>query len=332
MTRRARFALRAAACLALAALAAPLVWHARPAALPKIPRIGYLSPTYKPSVPHFFTNAMKEIGYVEGKTVAIDYRFAEGHDALLPSIAKEMVAAGERVIVAQNPLGSVAARNATNRIPVVFVAVADPVGLGLVANLARPGGNVTGIMNMPNDLSLKRLELVKDALPGRARIAVVRRPASGIGFQHEPDLEAIAAALSLTLRFYDIAGPQAYESGFARIEADGMQAVLLMQDAVFFITRDTLIETAGRHHLPVIADSFEYAESGALLAYGIASYVSVYQRVADYVDRILKGANPATLPVQQPLQLDLAINLRAGKALGISVERGLLLRAKQVIE
>ena len=300
-----------------------------PRAPAALPRIGILVPNAEPLAPPLGI-ALRKLGYVDGVTISFESRYADGHDERLDGMAAELVAAGVNLIVAQNHAVR-AARKATRTIPIVFVSVADPLSTGLVRSMAHPGGNITGIANMPLDLSLKRLEVIRDAFPAISRVAIVAR-SGNTNSRFQPERRAFAEGLGLEPRSYTIDSPDDYDASFSAMARDGMQAILLVQDSVFFTTRQLLMETALRHGLPVIGDSPEYAAAGAVLSYGVTSYTAIYERAAAYVDKILKGADPAELPVQQPMELTLAINLGVSRALGVGLSRATLLRANQVIE
>ena len=298
-----------------------------------IPRIGNLSPTSPGGAnQEAFLRGLQALGYVEGKTIAIESRFAYLDDSRLDDLAAELVRSRVRLVVAWNPGGAIAAKHATQSIPIVFAAVADPLGLGLVHSLARPGGNITGLANMPADLNLKRLEILRDALPAARRIAFVARSGNPNSGFYLDGLAATAAELGMRAAIYPVAGVGEYESAFATMAQDGIEAALIIQDGMFLATRMEMMETAFRHRIPAMAESLEYADSKALLAYGIAGYAPLYEHIAVYVDKILKGAKPSELPVDQPLDLALVVNLDVGRALGITLPRSLLLRANQVVE
>jgi putative ABC transport system substrate-binding protein len=336
ITSRIRLILVVFVVLALASLgvSVPLLLHAaRPAK--KIARIAFLSPMW-PGRPESYEGELERglglYGYVVGKDIAITYRFAEGHDERLDAFAAELVHDNPDVIVAVNPTAALAAQRATRTIPIIFVAITDPVRMGLAQSLARPGGNITGVANMPSDLNAKRLEVLKDALPELRRVAILARTGNPGHQARLPEEVAIAAGLGLDARAYSVTGPEEFEATFEAMDRDGVQAVLMMQDGVFFYTQRLLFEIALRHHLPVIADARSYAHSGALFAYGIARYGELMAPALADLIMILKGVSPGEIPVDQPMDVGLAVNLDVAKELEVRIPRPLLVRANEVIE
>jgi putative tryptophan/tyrosine transport system substrate-binding protein len=319
--------------MALVLLTASAAWFGNLSEPPrKAARIGYLSPAWPEPGQAAFERKLEWLGHRMGKDIIVEYHFAEGDDQRLDALAAELVHSDVDVIVALNPEGARAAQKASSRIPIIFVAISDPVGLGLVRNLARPGGNVTGIANMPADLNLKRLEVLKDTMPDLHRVAFAARSANPNTQLHLASEAATASQLGLDARIYDIDVPGAFDTVFSAMARDGMQAVLAIQDSMFFANRKSMMDAALRHHLPVIADSLEYAEENALISYGIPSYRDLLERAAVYVDKILQGTRPTELPVDQPMVIELAINLKVAKELGIDIPRSMLVRANELLE
>ena len=322
--------------VALVVIAAASMLLAPPArSVGKVARIGILSPSWadnRGTVYPQFVQELQALGYAEGKNASLISRFSDGHDERLAPLAAELVQEKVDVLVAMQPSGALAAKRATSTIPIVFISISDPVRIGVVANLRRPGGNITGVANTPADLNVKRLEILKDALPQLHRVAIVARSGNPNSQAHLPDDLKAAKALGLEARVYNIAGADEFESSFDAIERDGMQAVLLVQDGVFFFQRKRIAELAVKHRLPMIADGWAYAESGAFLSYGIANYGTLSVAAAAAVDMILHGIEPGDIPIDQPVDLGLAVNLGVARRLGIPVDRALLLRSDEVIE
>jgi putative ABC transport system substrate-binding protein len=325
-----RIGLSALGLIVLTALAA---WFGNLVDPPrKIARIGYLSPAWPSPDQAAFEQRLRFLGYRIGESVSIDYEFSEGRDDRLDALAARLRESRVDVIVALSPEGARAAQRATRTIPIVFVSVSDPVGMGLVSSLARPGGNITGIANMPADLNLKRLEVLKDAMPDLERIAILIRPANPNSRLHLPSETVAAAQLGLDARVYNVDGLETIDAVFSAMVKDRMQAVLAIQDSMLFAKRQRIMDAAIQRRLPVIADSLEYAEANALIAYGVTSYRNLLERAASYVDKILRGAKPSALPIDQPMNIELAINLKVAKELGIDIPRSMLDRANKLLE
>jgi putative ABC transport system substrate-binding protein len=276
---------------------------------------------------------LKELGYSEDKNLTIESRFAEGRRELLPVFAQELGTAGVDVVVTFGTPATVAARQAMTRVPIVFVGVGDPVGSGFAASLARPGGNLTGLSFVGPELVAKNLELLKQAIPGASRIAVL-----GVGMAHPlipavwAELERVAPVLRVTLERLDVAPTTAgLEEVFAALRARRPDAVLTLNDPFFFVHRDRILATATELRLPTMFQTIDYVRAGGLLAY-VPSLADWGKQAAVYVAKILKGVKPGDLPVEQPTKFELVINLKTAKALGLTIPQTLLLRADQVIE
>jgi putative ABC transport system substrate-binding protein len=328
MSRRAFIG--AFALLAVGALAAP-----RPAAAQaaKIPRVGVLGPEDDSTwVARGFRDGLAELGYVEGRNILVEYRWAHGQFGRLPELAAELVRLDVDVIVAAVTAASLAAKAATGTIPIVMVGVADPVGVGLVASLARPGGNVTGTSAMAAEIVGKQLELLKDTDPGLARVAVLWNPANA-AFQALQVREAEAAGRrsGVELRFHEARAPAEFDVAFAAMRSEGARALLVLADPVFTRHREALVGLVARTRLLAVSGIRDFAEAGGPIAYG-PNYLDSSKRAAAYVDKILKGARPADLPVEQSTRFELVVNLKTAKALGITVPQSILLRADEVIE
>jgi len=302
----------------------------------KMARIGYLSAaTPTPEALHHleaFRQGLRELGYVEGKSIAVEYRWAHGRFDRLPDLAAELVRVKVDVIVATVTAASLAARDATRTIPVVMVAVSDPVGSGLVDSLARPGGNITGTSAMTAELVGKQLELLKETLPKVARVAVLWNPANQV-FQalQLKETEVAARALGVRLQVLEARSPGELDRAFAAMASKRPGALLVLGDPVFVSHRKRIVDLVAQRRLPAVSGLREFAEDGILMAYG-PSFPAMYKRTAVFVDKILKGAKPADLPVEQPTRFELVVNLKTAKALGLSIPPSVLIRADQVIQ
>jgi len=313
-----------AATLALGVLAAPLAAPAQQAP-GKTARIGVLG---RVSLPFdAFREGLRELGYVEGQNIAIEYRFADGKDERLPGLAAELVRLKVDVIVAVSPPATEAAKQATSTIPIVFPVSGDPVAEGFVASLARPGGNLTGLATIGPELVGKQLELLKAVAPKVSRVAMLQNPSQ----QVQRQAEDAARALGVQLQVLKARTPSEIEAAFAAMRSQRAGGVLVMRDSVFFAQRTQIVALAAKSRLPAVYGFREQAEAGGLMAYG-ASTPQLFRRAATYVDKILKGAKPADLPVEQPTKFELVINLKTAKALGLTIPPSLLGQADQVIQ
>ena len=304
----------------------------------KVRRVVYLSgPTPAPANVETFRRALRENGYIEGRNLVIEWRSAEGKQELLPALAAELVGLKADVIVTESPSAALAAKHATAPTPIVFAFVSDPVALGLVASLARPGGNITGIANISAELSGKRLELLKDAIPSLKSVVVLTNPAASASIantQVSPTIEntqSAARRLSLGVRLVEVRQLAELEPALSTIARERAVAVVLGPGPFFFTHQNQIAEIAIKRRLPVLGWVRPLAESGALMSYG-ADNAEILRRAASHVARILNGTPPADLPVEQPTKIDLVINLRTARALGLTIPQSLLLRANHVIE
>ena len=313
------------------ALAVPLAAEAQ--AVGNVPRIGYLSSDFANSRPiEAFRQGLRELGWVEGQNIVIDHRFAEGRFDRLPDLATELVQLKVEVIVAGAAPVAVAAKNATGTIPIVMFGVGDPVGLGLIASLARPGGNVTGLsFSVGMDTFGKGLELLKEALPKVRRVAVLWNPANPAHAAAIGNVKAAAGSLAVPLQLLEAREPNQFEGAFAAMAKLRVDALLIVSDGMFVLHRARLTDLAAKNRLPSMHGVREMVEAGGLMSYG-PSIVAAWRRAAFFVDRILKGANPADLPVEQPTKFELVINLKTAKALGLTIPPSLLLRADHLVE
>ena len=316
----------------LGILAAPLAADAqRPA---KVPRIGYLvlSPLADPpsAERRAFADGLRELGYVEGQSIIIEYRAANWNRELLPDLAEELVALKVDVIVAI-PGAIEAARDATKTIPIVVPAIIDPVGSGFVASLARPGGNVTGTGQLTSELSGKRLELLKEALPKLSRVGVLWNPANQGASGQWKGVQSSARLLGVTLQSHEVKDPNDFPRALSAISGRRPDALVILISPLTTAYRPIIVEFATKQRLPTVFELKADVEAGGLMSYS-ANLPDVFRRAAHYVDRILKGAKPGELPIEQPTRFELVINMKTAKALGLTIPPSLLVRADQVIE
>ena len=302
----------------------------------KMPRIGYLSPGFAtdPMRERFleaFRQGLRELGYVEGQNIVLEPRWAEGKYDRLPALAADLVRSKVDVIVVDGGAAAQAARQATRTIPIVMAAVVDPVGSALVPSLARPGGNLTGTSVMATDLIGKQFELLRGVVPKVPRMALLWNPANpshATVISHGKDA---ARSLGVQLQLLEARDPQEIDRAFAAMTREQAGALVVLPDAIFGNQMRQIAELAVKRRLPSIYGVTEYAEAGGLMAYG-PNVADLFRRAATYVDKILKGAKPADLPVEQPTKFDLVINLKTAKAVGLTIPPSLLARADQVIE
>jgi putative tryptophan/tyrosine transport system substrate-binding protein len=304
-------------------------------AQPKIRRLGVLSQgslrTHPTPMFRVFQQGLRDLGWIEGQNLAIEWRFSEGSAEPLPRLAAELVGLPVEVIVATPTRPALVAKEATSVIPVVFIQVADPVQSGIVTNLARPGANITGLSGMGSDLSGKRLELLKEALPNATRVAVLwHRPSQGSALVFR-ELELASKQLGIELDAIAVSGADELKDAVKSAAAARAAAMMLIDDPVIASYGLEIVSLASEAALPLFSIYSEYADAGAIMAYG-PSLQAIYWRGATYVDRILRGARPSDLPVEQPSIFELVINLRTAKALGLDLAPTLLARANSVIE
>ena len=297
------------------------------------PRIGFLfygSPGPAPEI-EAFKKGLTDVGYIQAQSIAVDYRFAEGRPERLPELATQLVALKPSVIVAPGTPAAVAAKQATATIPIVFVGVADAVGSGLAARLARPAANVTGLTSNSAQLGGKRLELLKAVVPKASRIAVLYNPDDSSNVLASKDLEQSAPALGLTLQRMEVRKPAEFESAFTAMTRRHAQALFGAAGLLTTSNRQVLVNLAAKARIPAIWGERQFVESGGLMSYA-ADFYDQIRRSAIYVDKILKGVPPTDLPIEQPTKLDLVINLKTAKALGLVMPGSLLLQADRVID
>jgi putative ABC transport system substrate-binding protein len=300
----------------------------------RIPRIGFLSPGNSPGNDfryEAFQQGLRELGYIEGKNVALEYRGADGKVNRFPELAADLVRQQVDIIIVSNNTVARAASNATKTIPIVIAAGADPVAAGLVASLARPGGNVTGLTGLHADLSVKRLELLKEILPRLTRVAVLR-PLEGSG-QQLREMQAAAPSLEIQLQILEVRVADRLESVFQEAAKARAGALAVMPDpsGLFVKNRERIFALTVQNRLPAIYSDRVFVEAGGLMSYG-ANVADLFRRTATYVDKILKGRKPSDLPVEQPMKFEFIINLKAAKQIGLTVPPNVLARADKVIQ
>jgi putative ABC transport system substrate-binding protein len=299
----------------------------------KIPRVGFLwdSPAVFPDAIEAFRQGLRDLGYVEGRTIAIEYRWAEGKPERMRELAEELVRLKVDVIMAPSSIYTGAAKQATSTIPIIFMSHADPIGSGHVASLARPGGNITGLSIMMTETNVKGLELLKEAVPGLSRVAVIWDPATP---SHGPGLKAVEVeGPSLGLRVQTVAVRSAteFDSAFSAIIRERAGGVLVLSTPIFIAGATRLAELAMKHKLPSMFGPRHHVEAGGLMSYG-PDRADLYRRGAMYVDKILKGTKPADLPVEQPTKFEFVINLKTAKQIGLTIPPNVLARADKVIK
>ena len=315
-------------------LVAPLAAEAQPAG--KMPRVGYLSPGSS-SDPgrqrrfEAFRQGLRELGYVEGQDIVIESRWAEGKYERYPALAADLVRLKVDVIVAVGGRASQDAQQATRTIPIVMSVTIDPLGTGLVASLARPGGNVTGLSLMASEVVGKQLELLKEVVPKVSRVALLWNPANPGSAPQLREAEASARVLGVRLQTLEARVPQEIDRAFAAMTRERAGALVVLTDSIFTNQRRQIAELAAERRLPAVYGNSEHAEAGGLVAYS-ANFLDLERRAATFVDKILKGAKPADLPVEQSTKFELIINLKTAKALGLTIPPSLLSRADEVIQ
>jgi putative tryptophan/tyrosine transport system substrate-binding protein len=300
---------------------------------PKIPRVGCIfvsNPTSNKHLVEAFRQGLRELGYVEGQTIVLELRWAEGRLERIQELVAELVGLKVDVLVAVTTPAALVAKNATQTIPIVMVA-GDPVGLGLVASLARPGGNVTGLSYLTEAIMAKRLQLLKELVPGLARVGVLKNPMEPGHPIYWKETEVAAQRLGVALEPVEVRGPEDFEAAFATFNQRNAQALLLLGDGLTYTYRSRITALAASSRLPAMYGFRAFPYAGGLMSYG-PSDVFFFRRFAAFVDKILKGAKPADLPVEQSTKFELAINVKVAKALGLTIPPSLLARADEVIE
>ncbi len=300
----------------------------------RVARIGFLLDGSSAATKHFraaLSEGLRARGWIEGRNLVTEARFADGETARIEPLARELVALAPDVIVAPTTAGAVTARSLTKSIPIVFVLGVDPVGVGLAQNLARPGGNVTGLSIIAADVALKRMEILREALPSIERVAVLHDPGHTPSRIVLPDLDRGAKAMGLTLERIELGLPATFDAAFSALERMRPDAALVLATPAVFIHRREIIGRLAKARVPASYNGRDFAMSGGLMSYAV-DFRDNFRRAADYVDRILRGADPGELPIQQPTKFELLVNLKTARALGVEIPRSVLLRADQLIE
>jgi putative ABC transport system substrate-binding protein len=300
----------------------------------KIPRIGFLgnsTPALEENLVGPFREGLRDLGYVEGKNILIEYRWAEGKYDRFPALIGELVAQKVDIIVTAGTPASLAVKKAAPSIPLVMAAVGDPIGTGLIESLAHPGGNVTGLTAIAADLEGKRLELLREVIPKLSHVAVFWNPASPFQVISEKEVQAAARAFRMKVLSLGVQAPEQFDNAFATIRKERPRALLVLADRLFLHNRARIMEFATKNRLPGVYAYLELVEAGGLMSYG-PSYADMHRRAATYVDKILKGRKPADLPVEQPIKFELIINLKAAKQIGLTIPPNVLGRADKVIK
>ena len=315
------------ACLGPFSLAS--VADAQQAASPQHIGVLLVGPSPESKEAQAFRQGLRDAGYTEGRDVVIEWRSASGDYDKVAGLAADLIQSKVDVMVVDGTVGTRAAKRATSNIPIVMVLVADPVGSGLVANLAHPGGNVTGLSLMIPDLTAKQLQLLKEAIPRLTRVSVLWNPETPFHAKVVENLKAAAPSLSIELSFVSVRTPEEIGPAFSAMTRMRAEALYIIGDPFFLSHGTTLLKLASKARLPVISVS-QFADAGVLMSYG-PNIGDVFRRSAGYVDKILKGAKPSDLPIEQPTKFELVVNLKTAKALGITIPESILLRADEVI-
>jgi len=323
MTRRALLGGTAAL------LAAPVGGEARPSG--KVARVALLATTVAAPVIAGLTEGLRQRGWTQGDNLVLEQRFSEGRAERFPALVAELLRLNVDVIVTSGSPAATAAKSATRTVPIVMAAIIDPVSTGLVASLVHPGGNVTGISWLGVDLSAKRLTLLKETAPAIARVAVLFNPANPGNTVALKELHAIAPRLGITLQGQEIRTPDDFDRAFTALSGMRPDALFTVADPLMFRNRKQILDFAAQRRLPAIYEWKEFVDMGGLMAYGV-NLTELFKRAATFVDKILRGAKPADLPVEQVTQFELALNLKTARALGLTIPKTMLLRADQVIE
>jgi putative ABC transport system substrate-binding protein len=299
----------------------------------KVPRIGFLgnsTAALEANLIAPFREGLRNLGYVEGKNIVIEWRWAEGKYERFPSLIAELIASKVEVIVTAGTPATVALKKATTTLPLVMIAVGDPVGTGLIASLAHPGGNLTGLTSISPELDGKRLELLREVVPKISHVAVLWNPTSPLQVVAERETQAAAQAMGIKVLSLGVQAQEQFDDAFATIRRERPGALLVLADRLFLHHRARIMDFATKHRLPGVHAYVELVEAGGLMSYG-PSYAGMHRRAAYFVDRILKGSKPADLPVEAPAKFELVVNLKAAKQIGLTIPQSVLYRADKVI-
>ena len=313
------------------ALAAPFAVRAQQQRVYRIGFLGNSTAALEANLVGPFREGLRDLGYVEGRNIVIEFRWAEGKYERFPELIAELVALNVDVIVTAGTPAALAVKRSMVRIPLVMAAVGDPVGSGLVESLARPGGNFTGLTAIAPDLEGKRLELLREIVPKVSHVAFLVNPDNVLTVASEKQARAAAKVLLVDVQFVDVREDSHFDQAFDTIAKERPDAFIVLADRVFLHNRAQIVDFAARNRLPAVYPYRELVEAGGLVSFG-PNYADMHRRAATYVDKILKGAKPGDLPVEQPTKFELIINLKSAKALGITVPQSLLLRADEVIQ
>ena len=315
-------------------LAAPLIAEAQ--GTPNVPSIGFLGPPPSAGgLVQAFQQGLRDLGYVEGHNIRVEYRYTDvalqGHPELFPRLVAELLRLRPDVLVVSVTDAALAAKNATSTVPIVMVSVPDPVAAGLVTSLARPGGNVTGLSRETRDLVAKDLQLLKETFPTTMRVGVLGNLTEPLNAAMVSDAKDAATSLGVELKIVEAGAPAQFESAFSALHTERVGALLVLGGAGFYLNRTQIADLALRNRLPSMFQNREFVDVGGLLSYA-PSTIANYRRAAVFVDKILKGAKPADLPIEQPTKFEFVINLKTAKALGVTIPPSVLARADEVIE
>jgi ABC-type uncharacterized transport system substrate-binding protein len=296
----------------------------------KVFHIGFLRPDAPDFLLDAFREGLRDLGYIEGKNIVIEPRWASGHYDELPALADDLVRMNVDIIVTSATPGAIAAKRATNTIPIVIAASADPVASGVVASLARPGGNITGLTLMNDELAIKRLEILKETVPRISRVAVLWSTSNPTYARMIEKIRAAAPLIKLQLEIVKVASPEQLDQALSEVKKSHADAMFVFEDPVFRANSVRIVEFAARNRLSTVYGGSEFVHAGGLMSYG-PSHAEMFRRAAGYVDKILKGAKPGDLPIEQPKKFELVVNLKTAKALGLMIPQSILLRADEVI-
>ena len=300
----------------------------------KVPRIGFLgnsTAALEENLVGPFREGLRDLGYVDGRNILIEYRWAEGKYERFPTLIAELIALKVELIVTAGTPASLAVKKATTSLPLVMITVGDPVANGLVASLARPGGNITGLTSISQELEGKRLELLREIVPKLSRVAVLWNPANPVAVILVKDAEIAAEVLRMKLQLVGVQAAEEFDKAFAAIVKERAGALTVLADRLFLHNRDRIVEFTTKRRLTTVYAYVELVEAGGLMSLG-PSYAEMHRRAATYVDKILKGTKPADLPVEAPLKFELIINLKAAKQIGLTIPQSVLYRADKVIK
>jgi len=325
---------RSVSVLAFGAMLFALYFPAEAQQPGKIPRIGFLgnsTAALEENLVEPFRQGLHDLGYVEGKNILVEYRWAEGKYDRFPALIGELVAQKVEIIVTAGTPAALAVKKAAPSIPLVVAAAGDPIGTGLIESLAHPGGNITGLSGMGMDLEAKRLELLREVIPKLSHVAVFWNPTSPLQVNSEKEVQAAARAFKMKVLSLGVQAPEQFDNAFTTIRRERPRALLVLPDRLFLHNRARIMEFATKQHLPGVYAYVELVEAGGLMSYG-PSYADMHRRAATYVDKILKGAKPADLPVEQPTKFDFVINLKTAKLISLPIPANVLARADRVIK